>query len=110
MEYGCNKGNPGLLRPTSFEYGYKSVQHEHGEEVASGGDDDARNSVVLNRAILGVGDHYSGINASSRQVSRRLTSSQDTQELGERRAESPLLLEDQATLGSLDKVQCIPSK
>lgn len=78
--------------------------------MASGGDDDTSKDIVLDRTSRIAGDDYNRVNASSLQRSRPLTSSHDTQELGERQAECPLLLEHQAPLGSLDKVQRIPSR
>lgn len=56
MEGRRNKGDPGLLPPHSRKYGQKSVQNEHGEEVANGGDAYAGDNVMPDRIFHITGD------------------------------------------------------
>jgi hypothetical protein len=65
VEHGCDEGDSGLLPPRSREKGHEPVQDEYGEEVASSGDDNASNNVVLGRAFRSAGDGYDCVNASS---------------------------------------------
>lgn len=81
MEHGCDKGDPGLLPPRSREQGHEPVQNEYGEEVASSGEDNASDNVVLDRTFHSSGDDYDCVNTSSLRWRVLLTLSHDTQEL-----------------------------
>lgn len=72
--------------------------------MARGGDYNASDDIVADRAFRRIGYDYACVNTNSARESSPLTSSRNTQKVGEHRAERPFLLEHQAPLGRFDKV------